>query len=139
MMRAEGIDRLVVRHCSIRPDIRESGNMSPITRRLSFAAGILAALGVVSSAYAADYTGTISMLEVWDNGNVAFRLAPEATTCNTQFVINSSSLGLKNLYAAVLAAKKTGTPIRVVTYACGPADGFGGSSYNIPVYIYELD
>jgi hypothetical protein len=90
-------------------------------------------------ARSADYTGTVAMLEVWDNGNVALTLNSSVPTCNQQFVLNASSPGFKNLYAAVLAAKKSGAPIRVYTNGCGPADGAGGSSYNIPAYLYVLD
>jgi hypothetical protein len=103
------------------------------------AATLCAALCWLGSASAAEYTGTVAMLEVWSNGNVAFSLSVAAPTCNQQFVLNKSNPGTKNLYAALLAAKHTGRPIRVITEAsCGPAEGYGGS-YNLPIYVYALD
>ena len=102
--------------------------------------GLALGLVVGTRAGAADYTGTIDMLEVWESGNVAFTLnpAPGAGACAQQFVINKNMQGARNLFAAVLAAKKTGTPIRVVTSGCGPAFEYG-STYNLPLYIYVHD
>ncbi len=38
------------------------------------------------SAFAADYTGNVTMLEVWKTGEVAFTLATTVGTCNSQFI-----------------------------------------------------
>ena len=100
----------------------------------------LMALALASSpAFATQYTGTVSLLEVWKNGNVAFSLIPAAPGCNTQFILNVSAPGTKNQYAAVLAAKTKGSPVSVyVTGTCIQADGFG-SGYHDPLYIYVMD
>ena len=91
-------------------------------------------------ALASDYTGNVSMLEVWRTGEVAFMLATTVGTCNGQFIINPSwGEPAKSLYAAVLAAKSKGAPIKVITASCGPADGMPSASYNVPVYLYVLD
>lgn len=91
-------------------------------------------------ALAFDYTGNISMLEVWKTGEVAFILTPAVGTCNGQFIINPTwGDAAKSLYAAVLAAKSKGAPIRVITGSCGPADAMPSSSYNVPIYLYVLD
>jgi hypothetical protein len=92
------------------------------------------------AALAADYTGNINMLEVWRTGEVAFTIAATVGTCNGQFIINPSwNDAAKTLYAAVLAAKSKGVPIRVITSTCGPADAMPSSSYNVPIYLYVLD
>jgi len=91
-------------------------------------------------AVAADYTGTVNMLEVWRTGEVAFTLATTVGTCNGQFIINPSwNDAAKTLYAAVLAAKSKGAPVRVITSSCGPADSVPRASYNVPTYLYVLD
>jgi hypothetical protein len=92
----------------------------------------------VSPVYAADITGTVAMLEVWRNGNVAFTLSAPISECNQQFILNVSSPGTKNMYAALLAAKKTGAPVRVYTGGCGLAEQYGGS-YNIVEYLYVVE
>ena len=99
------------------------------------------ALSLVSGpVFATTYTGTVSMLEVWESGNIAFTLATSTPTCNGQFILNASAPGAKNQYAAVLAAKAKGSQVTVyVSGNCTPADGFSGSSYNEPLYIYPLD
>jgi hypothetical protein len=90
-------------------------------------------------AWGASYTGNISLLEIWPNGNVAFKLATSVPTCNQQFVLNASQPGTKNLYAALLAAKISGKQIQVVDVGtCGPAEGYGGS-YNLVAYLYPQD
>ena len=61
-------------------------------------------------AFAAQYTGNVSILEVWKNGNVAFSLTTSVPTCNGPFILNTSDPGTKDQYAAVLAAKSRGTP-----------------------------
>jgi len=105
-------------------------------RRLVVLLSSVVALLATGFASADSYTGTVSMLEVWRNGNVAFTLSTAAGTCNGQFVINKTADGAKNQYAAVLAAKTSGRSVRVETTAsCGPAENYGGS-YNIPEYIY---
>jgi hypothetical protein len=95
------------------------------------------------NASAADYTGTISMLEVWSSGNIAFRLSPVAPAvnngCGDQFIVNKTDDGAKNIYAALLASQKADTQVRVSSYACGPAAGLAGSSYNLVTYLYPLD
>lgn len=91
----------------------------------------LAATGV---ARADTFEGSASMLEVRDNGNIAFTLNPVAGTRNSQFILNKSWDGAKNLHAALLAAKARGAPVRVVTGGCGPAEPYGGN-YNLPVYL----
>src|SRR6185437_13383315 len=96
---------------------------------------LVAFASLTSTAWADDYTGTVSMLEVWASGNVAFQLATSTPTCNGQFILNASSPGFKNLYAAVLAAQSRGAAVKVTTSGCGPADGYGGN-YNLPLYIY---
>lgn len=104
-------------------------------RRLAFALALFTA-----PALATTYTGTVSMLEVWESGNIAFTLATSTPTCNGQFILNASAPGAKNQYAAVLAAKTKGSQITVyVSGNCIAADGYSGSSYNEPLYIYSLD
>jgi hypothetical protein len=89
-------------------------------------------------AFADQFTGTIGLLEVWKNGNVAFSLSG-VTTCNSQFILNLNDPGTKNQYAALLAAKTQGKAISVHTGAtCIAAQGYGGS-YNEPLYIYVLE
>jgi hypothetical protein len=89
-------------------------------------------------AFADQYTGTVGLLEVWKNGNVAFSISGVAT-CNGQFILNLNDPGTKNQYAALLAAKTQGKAITVNTGAtCIAAQGYGGS-YNEPLYIYVLE
>ena len=102
-------------------------------------AAAIAAIGINQSAYAADYTGTVGMLEVWRNGNVAFTLSVPATTCNGQFILNASDPGSKNQYAALLAAKRTGTQVRVIAGTCGVAENYNSVLYNIVEYLYAFD
>jgi hypothetical protein len=75
-------------------------------------AAALVSLGMLAShsALATDYTGTVETLEVWVTGNIAFTLsAPISSSCQqAQFILNKSQDGTKNMYAALLAAKKTG-------------------------------
>lgn len=86
------------------------------------------------SAWAAQYTGSVNMLEAWPSGNIAFTL-DVAGPCNGQFIINASAPGAKNLYAALLSAKISGKTVRVAQSACGPADGYGGN-YAFVDYLY---
>jgi hypothetical protein len=68
---------------------------------------LAALLGVLATQPAlADYTGTITQLEVWITGNVAFTLGPSATPpCNGQFILNKSDAGTKNLCVAKWASR----------------------------------
>ena len=80
--------------------------------------------------------GQVNMLEVWENGNVAFTLMPLVTTCGGQFILNFSSNGSKNMYSALLASKISGKSVSVsYSDVCGPAENYG-SQYNIPRYLY---
>jgi|SRR6185312_11351068 hypothetical protein len=100
------------------------------------------AFGLLSTpAFATTYTGTVTMLEVWENGNIAFTLGTSTPTCNGQFILNASAPGAKNQYAAVLTAKSKGSQITVYASGnCIAADGLtGGSSYNESLYVYVLD
>ena len=91
------------------------------------------------SACAAQYTGLVSILEVWRNGNIAFTLSPAIPGCNSQVILNASAAGTRNQYAALLAAKKSGSQVSVyVSGTCIAAEGYGGG-YHDPLYIYALD
>src|SRR5262245_36006501 len=100
-----------------------------------------AALLATTLASAANYTGTVTWVEVWRIGNVAFRLSDPASAAgcngNGTFILNATDAGAKNLYAALLAAKKTGTVISVSSGACVSADYTGGGNvYMIVDYLY---
>ena len=82
--------------------------------------------------------GTVTVLEVWQNGNADFQLSTATTSCNGSFILNASDPGFKNEYAALLAAKRTGSPVKVFTTACVAADNYG-DSYNNVVYLYPQD
>jgi hypothetical protein len=104
---------------------------------------VLAAVSLSMSmpVLAEQFTGTVSILEVWNNGNVAFSLVtvPAMSRCNNQFIINKDDVGLKNQLAVLLAAKRTGTPVAVYTDgACIAAWNYGGN-YNWPQFVYALD
>jgi len=101
--------------------------------------GVLAVFGIglCTAAFGANFSGAVTMLEVWPSGNVAFTLAVPGP-CNGQFIVNASSAGAKNMYAALLAAKEAGRTIRVSQTVCGPADGYGGS-YAVVDYLYPED
>jgi hypothetical protein len=98
------------------------------------------ALSLLSgSVFAAQYTGSVSILEVWKSGNVAFSLIPAIPGCNSQVILNASAAGTKNQYAALLAAKTAGTQVSVyVSGTCIQAEGYGGG-YHDPLFIYALD
>ena len=100
-------------------------------------AGAMAAM-LCAPAHAGDYTGAITTIEIWAEGNVAFRLAGVGGTCATNewFVINKSTEGGKNLYAALLAAKLADKPIRINSSGCGPAEGYGSTPYLQVSYLY---
>ena len=109
-----------------------------------FELAFLATIAVFPSlGNAANYTGKVSLLEVWPNGNVAFSLtgvAGPGLPCNGQVVVNKSVPGVKNMYAALLAAKHTGKQVTVVSSSCGPADDYSPSVlYNIVDYLDVLD
>jgi hypothetical protein len=100
------------------------------------------ALGLSPPARAdVSYSGTIEIIEVWKLGNVAFRLNGVSGTCanNNWMVINKSSPGAKNLYAALIASKLAGKAIRVSAYGCGPADEYGPTPYLQIDYLYMID
>jgi hypothetical protein len=84
-------------------------------------------------------TGTVTWLEVWRTGNVDFQLSTATTNCNGYFILNASDPGFKNEYAALLAAKRTGTPVSVFSTACVAADNYTGSLYNSVDYLYPQD
>jgi len=97
------------------------------------------ALALAGQAQAAtSYTGPIGVIEVWAYGNVAFKLSGITGTCGSAdwFVINKSTDGGKNLYAALLAAKLSDKAIRIYSEGCGPADGFGSTPYVQVSYLY---
>jgi hypothetical protein len=92
-------------------------------------------------AFAEQYTGMVSILEVWSNGNVAFTLitSPAMSRCNNQFILNKTDDGTKNQLAVLLAAKRTGTPVAVYTDGpCIAAYNYGGS-YNFAQFLYAMD
>lgn len=93
-----------------------------------------------ASAQAATYTGLVEWLEVWTNGNVAFRLAGVSGTCTSHqtFILNKSSPGTQNQYAALLAGKHAGKPIRIYSSGCGPAESYGNSYVQVD-YLYVQD
>lgn len=106
----------------------------------TFAAGTLVCIfgfALPASAQSPEwFTGEITWLEVWRNGNVAFRMpASVAVPCNGQFVLNKSDPGTKNQYATLVAAKLAGKTVTVYFDACGPAEGYG-SSYAQVAYLY---
>jgi hypothetical protein len=102
----------------------------------------LMALAIVAPANAqsATYTGLVEWLEVWTNGNVAFRLAGVTATCTSHqtFVLNKSASGTTNQYAALLAAKHAGKPIRIHSSGCAPAENYGNSYVQVD-YLYVQD
>jgi exo-beta-1,3-glucanase (GH17 family) len=104
-----------------------------MNRILQVGVVVLAAMAA-PVALAATYIGTIVSIEVWSLANVAFTLSV-AGPCNGQYILNASSPGTKNMYAALLAAKHAGKAVRVYQSTCGPADNFG-SSYAVVDYLY---
>lgn len=83
----------------------------------------------------ASYQGTVSWIEIWKNGNVAFTLNASGLPCNGQFILNKSDPGLKNQYAALVTAKSTGGTVRVWAAQCLPAEEYG-ASYAEVTYLY---
>jgi hypothetical protein len=102
---------------------------TPMRRRSLFALFISA--GLLSGAFAQtindSFTGNVLWIEVWKTGNVAFKLDVSNPPCNGQFVLNNLDPGLKNQYAALIAAKLSDRPIRVYVSSCIAAEGYGGS------------
>ncbi len=100
------------------------------------AAAALAALGL-GPAYAQgqQFSGKVSMLEAWRQGNVAFSLTAAGVPCNGQFILNKSDAGAKGMYAMLMTAKATGATIRVYFDGCGPAEGTS-ISYAQVAYLY---
>ena len=98
-------------------------------------------LSMSMPAIAEQFTGYVSILEVWNNGNVAFSLitSPAMSRCNNQFILNKDDAGTKNQLAVLLAAKRTNTPVSVYTDGpCITAANYGGN-YNWPQFLYALD
>lgn len=92
-------------------------------------------LSLSGNAFAAYYTGTVDMLEVWTNGNIAFTLNTTGVPCNGQFIINQSWVGAKNFYAMLIAAKTADREVSVYNVQCGFADGTA-VNYALVAYLY---
>jgi hypothetical protein len=111
-----------------------------VKRPLKRFSGIVLA-GAIALAFgmqvqAASYTGTISWIEVWPNGNVAFTVTGATLPCTLQqFVLNASNPGTRNHYALLLTLKSQGKPVRVSSSTCGPAEGYG-SNYALVDYMF---
>ena len=105
-----------------------------------FAAFTALGFAAPANAQAVTYTGLVEWLEVWTNGNVAFRLAGVTATCTSHqtFVLNKSAAGTTNQYAALLAAKHAGKPIRIYSPGCAPAENYGNSYLQVD-YLYVQD
>ena len=104
-------------------------------RRSKVLAAVFGLLFGASAQAWTNFTGNLVMLEVWSSGNIAFTLSVANVPCNGQFIINASTAGAKNLYAALLLARAAGTTITVSNSVCGPADSYGGN-YAIVDYLY---
>jgi hypothetical protein len=105
-------------------------------------AALAAALAVSTPAIAdVSYTGTIEVIEVWKQGNVAFRLSGITGTCanNNWMVVNKSAPGAKNMYAALVASKLAGKAIKVAAFGCAPAEEYGTTPYLVIDYLYMID
>jgi hypothetical protein len=107
--------------------------------RQSFVGRMLVLLGVACSfpAAASTHTGTVAMLELWPNGNVVFTLDGTTLPCLGQAVVNQSSGGVKNIYAALLSAKLSNRTVQLNTGGCVAADGYNPSVLYARVdYLY---
>ena len=106
--------------------------------KLLLACAFSLAAGSVAQAQAVSYTGTIEVIEVWRNGNVAFRLNGVSSSCATGnwIVLNKSADGTKNMYATLLAAKVSGKQVRVYSSGCAPAENYGSTPYVQVDYLY---
>jgi hypothetical protein len=101
---------------------------------------LASAVSIASVANAAGYSGTVSMLEIWPNGNIAFSIVGVALPCNGQSIINKSVPAAKNMYAALVAAKSAGRRITLSTSSCGLAEDYSPNVFcNIVDYLYVLD
>lgn len=97
---------------------------------------LLAALLMAAPSFSANYVGTIDWIEVWPNGNVAFKLKNTTLPCNPQqFILNASQPGTKNMYALLVALKAQVTTVTISSSTCGPAEGYG-SNYALVDYMY---
>lgn len=106
---------------------------------------LVAVFGLLFSqvTFAGGVTGKIGMLEVWQNGNIAFTVVDDAGTnlvaskCNGQFVLNRSAAGTKNQYAILVTAHTLGKKV-AISYddTCGTAENYNSSPYIIPIYVY---
>ncbi|MBC8025493.1 MAG: hypothetical protein H7Y89_05855, partial [Steroidobacteraceae bacterium] len=101
-----------------------NGRQSKIARAATIF-GIAMFAGVMPAAAQAppSYSGLITMLEGWRQGNVAFTLSATGVPCNGQFILNKSDAGTPKLFAILVAAKAAGTPVRAYFGGCGPAEG----------------
>jgi hypothetical protein len=105
-------------------------------RSIAVAAAGACALTFAPLANATSYSGTVSLLEVWPNGNIAFSLSGATLPCNGQAILNKSQDGTKNMYAALLAAKHTGKTVSIEVTGCGTADGYYPNVlYAIPLFF----
>jgi len=111
-----------------------------LTRAL-LGSAIALTIGSVAQAQSASYNATIEIIEVWRNGNVAFRLNGVSGTCgsNNWMVLNKSWDGTKNMYAALIAAKLADRPVRVYSSGCAPAENYTPTPYVLVDYLYIAD
>jgi hypothetical protein len=109
-------------------------NTSGFVACAALLSGVIAAIANAQSP--AYYTGEVLMLEAWRTGNVAFTLNASGIPCNGQFVLNKSDPGMKNLYAMLVAAKAADRTVRAYFDGCGPAEGYGSTSYAQVAYLY---
>lgn len=104
--------------------------------------GLIASASLSPAAFSAEFVGKVSTLEIWSTGNAAFTLTTAAGYCNSQFIVNVSWPGAKNLIATLLAAKSQDRAVKVYSYVdsagCVGAEGYGGN-YIRPDYIYFLE
>jgi hypothetical protein len=98
-------------------------------------------LGSAAHAQAVSYTGTIEIIEIWKIGNVAFRLNGFSSACafNNWMVLNKSSDGTRNMYAALLAAKMSGKAVRISSPGCAPAENYNSTPYLQIDYLFIAD
>lgn len=117
--------------------VTRTGSSTVIKPSLASVATCLTLFAIANVSHAATSIGFVNMLEVWPSGNIAFTISG-AGPCNGQFILNASSPGTKNIYAALLAAKHAKTSVRVEHTSCGTAEGYGGN-YAYVDYLYVLD
>lgn len=110
---------------------------SDIVRAAIFSAMTLVAGAMPAAAQnPSSFTGLITMLEGWRQGNVAFTLSAPGVPCNGQFILNKSDGGANKNFAILVAAKAAGTPVRVYFGGCAPAEGTAGPDYVQVAYLY---